>query len=256
MIRNNTPLMRFMFGKNIVKQEKQAKNKIIMKKIFYIVALCCTFAACDKTENEEMLQEVFVGGDSGTPKKYENMQPTTTIYHQEFDSEAGASGWTFGNNQYAQYAIENGQYSILAKQGFSLWRDFAIDATRDFQMEVYMSCIGNCGIIFDRETQDKFGIMYFNDKGFTAGRFNGSAGFEVWIQKNTVPYTETAFRNSVLLYTIRKVGSKVYVFLEKKYLYSTDYTFSKENIGFYLSKKNDAILADYIHIDYIEKVSE
>ena len=232
-----------------------------MKKIFYIIALCCLFTACDKTENEEMLENLFIGQPQGYLTEYESMVPSTSIYCQEFSDPDNCSGWSIGENEYATYNIENGQYVIQAKKGFYNWKDFDVSENRDFQIEVYMACnfmLGgtSSGLVFGvNKTKGSYGTIRFDDSvPFYIGFYNGSK-WEAWLNIKTALYTETAYRNAIHLYTIRKVEDKISFFLDKKLLHSTIYTGDLNNIGFSHSKKG-MIIVDYVRVDYIEAVNE
>jgi len=230
-----------------------------MKKKLYILILCCLSTACDRTENAEILEGVFFGRSQGNraQSEYERMEPNASVYSQEFSDSNNCEGWTIGTDQYGMRGVENGQYFIQAKTGFYSWRNFEIDDTHDFQIEVYMACNfmqggTSLGLVFGVNPDEKsYGAVLFDDNSsFYIGFYTGSK-WEAWHNMKTTPYTEMAYRNAFHLYTIRKVGNKMSFFLDKKFLCSTDYMGKLSNIGFSLSK-NGIIGVDYIHVNYIK----
>ena len=233
-----------------------------MKKYLYI-ALCCLFTACDNTENEELLESVFFGTSQEvlSQNSYTSMTPVAGIYSQEFSSQSSSKEWTMGNNEHGTFGIENDHYFIQAKGSFNQWMNFSVNETRDFQVEVSMSCnflVGgtSLGIVFgaSKDLKSYGSFMFSSEVPFFIGYYNGEK-WEEWYSKSTAPYNETGYRNATHLYTIRKVGYKLHFFIDKKYLYSTDYSINLNNVGFTLSR-GGVIMVDYIHVDYIETVKE
>ena len=52
-----------------------------MKKIIYLIALCNLFAACDKTQDEDLMEGIFIGSSSQKNKlltEYESMVSIAT----------------------------------------------------------------------------------------------------------------------------------------------------------------------------------
>ena len=233
------------------------------RKNIYFLVLCCILTACDKTENEEMLENLFINQsyEHKALTEYASVVPSTSIYSQEFNNPDNCSEWNIGENEYATYSLENGQYIIQAKKGFYNWTSFEVSANRDFQIEVQMACnfmLGatSSGLVFGvNKTKGSYGaILFGNDVPFYIGLYNGSK-WEAWFNIKTAPYTEPAYRNAVHLYTIRKVGDKVSFFLDKELLYSTVYTGSLNSIGFSNSNKG-MVVVDYVRVDYIKVVEE
>jgi hypothetical protein len=228
-----------------------------MKKILLFLVITSLFAACDKTENEQAIENLFIGDDAlaenKTLNEYNAVELDEAIYRQDFNDPDSRGGWSVGTDNYSTRAIDNGQYFIQAKKGYYTWIDFDIDNNRNFQIEVYMSCnflLGGtelglvCGV-----NNSTYAAILFGNEVFYVGYYDGSKWIP-WYAKNDAPYNETDYRNAIHLYTIRKVDNKLSVFMDQKYLCSTEYTLTLNNIGFYLSTQG-IIEVDYIYVDYI-----
>ena len=62
-----------------------------MKKITLYLTICCVLLGCDKTENEEYLQKLFIGEVSesfSALTDYNSVNILENIYLEEFDNPA------------------------------------------------------------------------------------------------------------------------------------------------------------------------
>jgi hypothetical protein len=102
-----------------------------MRKIFYLVALCCAFASCDKTENEQNLVNLFTGNSSPALTYYDSIDYVGVV-------DAKLYYWKEDSDEYATYDTVNGIYQISAKKDFYIWNTLEFDDNRDFQIEIKM----------------------------------------------------------------------------------------------------------------------
>ena len=235
-----------------------------MKKFINIIALCCLFTACDKTDNAELLESMFLGESTNgkqSQNDYGNIVIDDNIYAQNFQNPQNIKEWTIGSNDQATFSLSGGVYQIQAKKDFYFWQTFDINDSKDFQIEVSMSCNflsggTSLGLVFGvNNTRKSFGsFMYSSEIPLYIGHYDGSA-WQEWFTKKGSPYDDTNYRISAHLYTIRKTGNKVSFYIDERFLYSTDYNFKINNIGFYLTK-GGTIMVDYIWIDYISPISK
>ena len=231
-----------------------------MKKTFFLIIIASILLACDKTENEEGILDTFFGESKSNtlsrPNSYDQMQPSANVYLQEFDS-AETSDWPDKNDENAQHANENGELIIRGKKSHYTWKNLTgLNQSSDFQIEIriqfnfvsvtsteaYMGIVW--GINDDKKTFNYLSLFNNANQTMQIGNYDG----EKYNNRYAQPSNLT--KNAHHIYTIRKVGSNIYIFANKRYICEFSYTSFPSNYGFWLTT-NGIVSVDYVRVDYI-----
>jgi hypothetical protein len=232
-----------------------------MKKIFLLTVFASLFVACDETKNEQDIVNTFFGdGISGSrprPENYDRMQTTENLYYQDFNS-AATSDWSEKNDSYSLQGFESGELIIQGKKGFYTWKSFGNpNPYEDFQIEIMVqfnfTLVSNndasMGIVFGVDDNTGFFhyVSLFNGENHVLqiGNYTGSAYNHLYSKPSDLT------KNTHHLYTIRKVGTEVYFFADRKFKYKSEYGSFIPNYGFWLTP-NGIVSVDYVSVDYIE----
>lgn len=235
-----------------------------MKKTILFIASAILLLACGKTENEQDLKDMFIGYGSSDisrnrPEIYDNLQPTQNVYSQEFNNSA-SSDWSNKNDDNAVQSHTNGELVIQGKKNYYTWQNVAnLNQSLDFQIELrvqfnFATVIGNdtsMGIVYGVNNSSSTTLNYIylfnNDKHTIQIGYYDGKNFDNWYAQ---PSNLT--KNVHHIYTIRKAGSAIYIFANKKFLCKTTYKSFLSNYGFWLTQ-GGIISVDYVKIDYIEE---
>jgi hypothetical protein len=238
------------------------KNKFefIMKQLLLIIATASLLFACDRTDNEQDILDTFFGDVTvetrPSSESYDGMQPTENVYFQDFNS-AATSDWQTKSDANSTQGVENGELIIQGKQSFYTRMNFADpDRSEDFQMDIrvqfnFVAVSGAekyLGIVFGVDDDKKVFnyIVLFNNEKHTLqiGDYNGAYN-DLYSKPSNLT------KNTHHLYTIRKAGTELYFFADKKFICKKSYEYFKPNYGFWLTA-NGIVSVDYVSVDYIE----
>jgi hypothetical protein len=223
-----------------------------MKQLFLIMAIASLLVACDSTENEQGIINLFIGDKEILSSP--GLTEYDAIESVDFVDET-VSDWREEESSNLSVARTSGYLVFTGKNSCYTWHDITLNNNRNFQFEINMQ------LDFSKTGSDKRMGMIFgqSDKTFYFYTItNHSAGWTVSAGKNdngTVTEwfeKEVTFTSSVgHLFTLRKIGNKMSFFLDEKYLYTTNFFPFPANYGFLLSKQG-VIKVQNIEIDYID----
>ena len=233
-----------------------------MKKTSLLIVVASLLFACGQTKNEQDLIDFFIGTGTDSdnihfrPDVYNQMHPAQNIYLQEFNNVA-SSDWSNKNDENTQQAHENGELIIRGKKNYYTWKNVpSINTLLDFQMEIraqfnfatVTSVDAAMGIVYgvDNAKNTYHYIHLFNNTNhmMRIGYYDGKNYADAYNQQSNIA------KNAHHIYTIRKAGSKMYFFVNKKLVYGTSYKSFPPNYGFLLTS-NGIVSVDYVRIDYI-----
>ena len=178
------------------------------------------------------------------------------ILYDSFNNENNY--WRIGNNDEYKGTIENGNYSIQNKKSsgtITSLIDVNIDTSKDFEIEGKIKHVYSdkktllISLIWGANTSEK---NYF---GFTA---QGSYRISKYENGGYKAYKDWTDLSSISKYeynklTIRKVGSKMYFFINAKFVHSMYFkTFFGKRFGFQSPNKTK-IRMDYFRVSYLKK---
>ncbi|MDR0542926.1 MAG: hypothetical protein LBH19_12060 [Dysgonamonadaceae bacterium] len=238
-----------------------------MKKIFYIVALCCTFAACDKTENEDVIKALFIGAaaDEKILYEYDAAVSGGTAYSEDFSSGAGVWETDNGASGVGTASVQNGNYVVSGLKDYALpTKNLSCEQSRDFQLDVYLKCdFSGVAAVTSGKVQ---GLVFGYDGNGACNFFlpykNWESKLNLVIGSNfTGNYTSyktntwfssiAAFNdNAYHLYTIRKAGGKLIFFFDKAYQCEVN-AFNYGNYGF-IVPKGGKVSVDFVREIYVK----
>jgi hypothetical protein len=184
---------------------------------------------------------------------YDDVTVSGNIYFEDF-SNPPTSIWEEKDDEEQEIWIRNDgilQITPHQNQEITIIKDFHVDKSKDFQIEVQMNSSprnsDNAYHIFMVGAQNNtfYGFRKLIEDNFLywfAGYYDGFSyhGYE---------YESYDYQQ---LYTVRKIEDKIRFFQDKKLLFETEYNENfAPNYGFKTSG-NNTLLIDYITINYIE----
>ena len=228
-----------------------------MKKITIILALAALcLAACDKTENEQGIIDLFIGNEDILSSP--GLTDYNAIDYIGFVDES-VSNWTEDESSNLSIVRTGGYLVFTGKNNCYVWHDISLNSSSDFQFEINMQ-LDFSGTDYDRRMGMIFGqsdrefnfytvTRHSNSWTVSVGRNNNGTVTE-WYEKG-ITFNPSAEH----LFTLRKIGNKMSFFLDEKYLYTTDYDKFAANYGFLLPKFG-VIKVQNIKIDYIRQKND
>ena len=224
-----------------------------MKKITIILALAALFTACDKTENEQGIIDLFIGNEAilSSPGLTDYNAVVYTGYVDE-----SISNWKEGESSNLSIVRTGGYLVLTGKNNCYVWYDISLNKNSNFQFNINMQLDFSkadydkrMGMIFGQSDKiyNFFTMTKHSDSWTVSVGKNNDGTVTKWYEKET-----TFNSNEEHLFTLRKIGNKMSFFLDKKYLYTTDYNDFAANYGFVLPRSG-VIKVQNVEIDYIEQ---
>ena len=179
-----------------------------------------------------------------------------TVLYDSFNNEDNY--WKVGSDDKYKGVIENSTYSIqnkISNETITSLIDVTIDTSRDFEIEGKIKHVYSdnksllISLIWGANTLEK---NYF---GFTA---QGSYRISKYEDGDYIAYKDWTDFASISKYdynklTIRKVGSRMYFFINNKFVHSMGFkTFFGNRFGFQSPNKTK-IRMDYLRVSYLKK---
>lgn len=173
------------------------------------------------------------------------------VYQEEFNS---AGTWPTGNNSTRTLEVKNGSYYFHHKKKDGNWRvstrTFNLDLTKDFELITSIQKISG-----EQDYGTCFLYDFLDDKNYRELAFTSTGYYRVaesksGTYKNIKSWTKSDdvkkgnYATNVM--KVRKTGSKVYFYINNKFLYSTNYeSFMGKKMGVRLYR-NQKVAINYI----------
>ncbi|MFT5914669.1 MAG: hypothetical protein ACJAWV_003265 [Flammeovirgaceae bacterium] len=190
---------------------------------------------------------------------YVSYSDRTNAFYDSFNDNGNS--WSTGTSGLSTGYMVDGNYhwQVLSDEtGYVAHHETDIDDSRDWEIETkikYHSGETSNTIMFSwgKGEQNAYSIAYNPDGKYWIGQYEdgGYTAYKDWT------FTTAIKKYNYNKFTIRKIGSTCYYFINEQLMHSAPFhAFYGNKYGFFASKGNNAIRADYLRISYLDKKTE